>query len=46
MGLWIGIAFLLLIVVIWNNFRMNKERRKRNQRNFRKSYHERRKSKE
>ncbi len=39
MLVWIGIAFILLIVVVWNNFRVNKSRRKRNQKNFRKGYY-------
>jgi hypothetical protein len=42
---WIGIAFILLIVVIWNNFRVNKARRKRNQQSFRKRFRERKKEK-
>lgn len=37
---WIGIVFILLMVVIWNNFRVNKARRKRNQQSFRKRYKE------
>jgi len=40
---WLGIAALLLIVVLWNNFRMNKERRKRGQKNFRQGYYQRKK---
>lgn len=36
---WLGIAFLLLIVVIWNNFRTQKQRRHRNQKSFRKGFH-------
>ena len=43
---WIGIVFLLLVVVLWNNFRMNKERRKRNQQSFQKRYRERKKEKQ
>lgn len=42
---WLGIVFLLLLVVIWNNFRMNKERRKRNQQSFQKRYRERKNEK-
>lgn len=41
---WIGIVFLLLLVVIWNNLRMSKERRKRNQKSFRKNLKDRKKS--
>ena len=31
---WTLIAFLLLVVVVWNNFRVQKARRQRGQRNF------------
>ncbi len=41
MYVWIGIVFILLAVVLWNNFRMSKERRKRNQKNFRKGFQQR-----
>ncbi|HPF12196.1 MAG TPA: hypothetical protein PKW08_12145 [Flavobacteriaceae bacterium] len=41
---WLGIAILLLIVVIWNNYRVHRSRRKRNQKNFRKSYYDRKKN--
>lgn len=34
---WTLIAFLLLVVVVWNNFRVQKARRQRGQRNFRAS---------
>ena len=34
---WTLIAFLLLVVVVWNNFRVQKARRHRGQRNFRTS---------
>jgi len=32
---WTLIAFLLLALVVWNNFRLQKARRKRSERNFR-----------
>jgi hypothetical protein len=41
---WIGIVFIMLVVVIWNNLRMSKERRKRNQKNFRKGFKDRKKN--
>jgi hypothetical protein len=37
---WTLIAFLLLVVVVWNNFRVQKARRQRGQRNFRTSLRE------
>ncbi len=43
MFIWIGIVFILLVVVIWNNLRMSKERRKRNQKSFRKGLKDRKK---
>lgn len=43
MIIWIIIAGLLLVIVIWNNQRVNKDRRKRGRRNFRKKYMEKRK---
>ena len=39
---WTLIAFLLLVVVVWNNFRVQKARRQRGQRNFRVSLKEKR----
>ena len=39
---WTFIAFLLLVVVVWNNFRVQKARRQRGQRNFRTSLKEKR----
>jgi len=39
---WTLIAFLLLAVVVWNNFRVQKARRHRGQRNFRTSLKEKR----
>jgi len=43
---WIVIAFVLLILVVWNNRRVSKSNRKRGQRNFRRNYQERKKEKE
>jgi len=43
MIIWVGIAFILLFVVLWNNYRVSKSRRARGQRSFRKSYYEKRK---
>lgn len=42
---WTLIAFLLLVVVVWNNFRVQKARRQRGQRNFRTSFKEKRQEK-
>lgn len=42
---WTLIAFLLLVVVVWNNFRVQKTRRKRNQRNFRHGLRQKRQNK-
>ncbi len=39
---WTLIAFVLLVVVVWNSFRVQKARRKRSQRNFRASFKEKR----
>lgn len=43
MIVWVGIAFIMLIVVMWNNHRVSKSRRDRGKRNFRQSYYEKRK---
>ncbi len=42
---WTLIAFLLLAVVVWNNFRVQKARRKRSQRNFRSGLRQKRQNK-
>mgnify|MGYP003323882594 CR=1 len=42
---WTFIAFLLLAVVVWNNFRVQKSRRKRSQRNFRNGVRQKRQNK-
>lgn len=46
MYVWLGIACILLGVVLWNNFRIQKERRNRNQKSFRKGYQKRKIEKE
>ena len=42
---WTLTAFLLLAVVVWNNFRVQKARRKRSQRNFRNGVRQKRQNK-
>jgi hypothetical protein len=42
---WTLIAFLLLVVVVWNNFRVQKTRRQRSQRNFRNGLRQKRQNK-
>ena len=43
---WIIILGILLILVLWNSNRSVKGQRKRNRKNFRKSYYERKKERE
>lgn len=46
MTTWIGIAFVLLVLVVWNNRRVSQNNRKRGQRNFKRSYRERKQQRE
>lgn len=46
MVIWIGIAFVLLVLVVLNNRRVSQNNRKRGQRSFKRSYRERKKERE